>query len=107
MLFLQFKLGPRFFIPKMLQPDYYEYSFKLKLSEDTKDTECSICLQGFFEEQHPIDIDINSSGIGSAMLKEVTVMKTPCNHYYHRDCLLSWIDVKLECPSCRSPLPPI
>lgn len=34
-------------------------------------------------------------------------MKTPCNHYFHRDCLLSWTDVKLECPTCRRELPPL
>lgn len=34
-------------------------------------------------------------------------MKTPCNHYFHKDCLVSWADVKLECPTCRAPLPPL
>ena len=26
-------------------------------------------------------------------------------HVYHRDCLLEWLKVKLECPQCRMPLP--
>lgn len=29
-LFLQAKIGPRFFIPKIMQPDYYNYNFKIK-----------------------------------------------------------------------------
>lgn len=32
-LFLQGKIGPRFFIPKMMQPDYYDYAFKIKPNE--------------------------------------------------------------------------
>ncbi len=31
-LFLQHKLGPRFFIPKIFQPDYYNYNFKIRSS---------------------------------------------------------------------------
>jgi len=26
-------------------------------------------------------------------------------HVYHRECLLAWIDIKLECPECRTSLP--
>ena len=32
-------------------------------------------------------------------------MVTPCGHLYHTDCLLRWMDVKMECPACRAPLP--
>jgi len=34
-------------------------------------------------------------------------MKTPCNHKFHEKCLKSWMQVKLECPTCRRELPPI
>ena len=36
-MYLQMKLGPRFFIPRMFQPDYYDYSFKLKNTEENKE----------------------------------------------------------------------
>lgn len=29
-LFMQARVGPRFFIPKFMQPDYYNYNFKIK-----------------------------------------------------------------------------
>eukprot|EP01053_Blabericola_migrator_P001815 Blabericola_migrator_1__1814@NODE_1492_length_4427_cov_71_271789_g979_i0_p1_GENE_NODE_1492_length_4427_cov_71_271789_g979_i0NODE_1492_length_4427_cov_71_271789_g979_i0_p1_ORF_typecomplete_len655_score54_70zfRING_2/PF13639_6/9_8e11zfC3HC4_2/PF13923_6/1_1e08zfrbx1/PF12678_7/3_5e08zfC3HC4_3/PF13920_6/4_5e08zfANAPC11/PF12861_7/4_2e03zfANAPC11/PF12861_7/5_4e07zfRING_5/PF14634_6/4_9e07ProkRING_4/PF14447_6/7_8e06DUF2921/PF11145_8/7_6e05zfC3HC4/PF00097_25/0_00054zfRING_11/PF17123_5/0_0011FANCL_C/PF11793 len=32
---------------------------------------------------------------------------TPCEHFFHKECLIKWMDVKLECPTCRRPLPPM
>jgi transmembrane E3 ubiquitin-protein ligase len=32
-------------------------------------------------------------------------MLAPCDHLFHRDCLLRWMDQKMECPTCRCPLP--
>ena len=33
-------------------------------------------------------------------------MVTPCNHLFHEECLQQWMNVKLECPTCRAALPP-
>lgn len=35
------------------------------------------------------------------------VMVTPCRHIFHTSCLEQWLQVKTECPQCRSPLPPV
>ena len=32
-------------------------------------------------------------------------MLAPCDHLFHRDCLVQWMDVKMECPICRNELP--
>ncbi len=32
-------------------------------------------------------------------------MLAPCNHIFHRQCLTQWMDVKMECPVCRTNLP--
>ena len=32
-------------------------------------------------------------------------MLAPCDHLFHRQCLVQWMDVKMECPICRSDLP--
>jgi hypothetical protein len=34
-------------------------------------------------------------------------MVSPCNHKFHIACLLEWMSVKMECPTCRNILPPI
>lgn len=32
-------------------------------------------------------------------------MLAPCEHIFHRECLEQWMDVKMECPICRTELP--
>ena len=49
--------------------------------------ECSICYE-------PIDVR-----------KRHDYMLAPCNHLFHRECLVQWMDVKMECPICRTELP--
>jgi hypothetical protein len=34
-------------------------------------------------------------------------MLAPCDHIFHRECLVQWMDVKMECPVCRKELPAI
>mmetsp|Transcript_17038 Transcript_17038/g.25793 ORF Transcript_17038/g.25793 Transcript_17038/m.25793 type:complete len:1081 (+) Transcript_17038:273-3515(+) len=34
-------------------------------------------------------------------------MLAPCEHIFHKDCLIQWMDVKMECPTCRTELPAI
>ena len=49
--------------------------------------DCVICYNG---------IDVN---------KRSGYMLTPCDHIFHKDCLMQWMDVKMECPTCRARLP--
>ena len=32
-------------------------------------------------------------------------MMTPCNHSYHSVCLKKWMDIRMECPTCRQAIP--
>ena len=34
-------------------------------------------------------------------------MLAPCDHIFHKDCLMEWMNVKMECPICRTELPSI
>ena len=35
------------------------------------------------------------------------VMTTPCQHSFHAPCLMQWMNVRMECPICRTQLPPL
>jgi len=32
------------------------------------------------------------------------IVRTPCRHFFHRECLALWCKTHLECPICRSPV---
>lgn len=49
--------------------------------------ECSICYEA---------IDVRD---------RKNYMLGPCNHLFHKECLAQWMDVKMECPICRTELP--
>jgi hypothetical protein len=53
----------------------------------THGLDCSICYE---------NIDIRD---------RPAYMLAPCDHIFHRDCLVQWMDVKRECPICRTELP--
>lgn len=54
-----------------------------KSTVQTQDECCSICLEG---------LDINA-------------YKMPCNHMFHHQCIVTWLQNSHMCPLCRYPLP--
>mmetsp|Transcript_46661 Transcript_46661/g.99842 ORF Transcript_46661/g.99842 Transcript_46661/m.99842 type:complete len:419 (+) Transcript_46661:1-1257(+) len=82
----QQRWGPRWFIPWVCMPLAYNYH---RSSSVDPGTDCVICM---------IEIDPEEAR------KCVT---TPCNHKFHQSCLEQWMEVKMECPTCRTLLPPI
>jgi hypothetical protein len=59
------------------------------ISPCTHGLDCSICYEGIDVRDRP------------------AYMLAPCDHIFHRDCLVQWMDVKMECPICRTELPAI
>lgn len=104
--YLQSKLGPKFFVPKRLRAGVHRYVVPFsKLPADVQDNECCICYHTL--KLKPTDIcDIEasmSSTSSTAMLNSLkSCMRTPCNHYFHEVCLMSWMDKKNVCPICRA-----
>merc|ERR1712194_843793 len=74
--------GPRWFVPRICLPHVYDYH---RASQG--DDECVICM-------------------GELAAGQASVV-TPCDHHFHESCLERWMDIKMECPTCRAPLPPI
>ncbi|CAI5519336.1 unnamed protein product [Closterium sp. Naga37s-1] len=96
-LLLQHYLGPRWFIPKQFLPEKYSYfrrvSCLMRQSSDADDSgpaDCVICMT-------PVPITSHS----------MDRMVTPCDHMFHTACLQRWMDIKMECPTCRRCLPPV
>ena len=56
--------------------------FKTKLIKDVYNTECSICLQYFIENEKVIQLS--------------------CKHMFHKPCIDEWININRTCPSCRT-----
>jgi hypothetical protein len=57
-------------------------------------------------------LDQEPSGVKTPILKNAKkcqdqIMQTPCHHIFHGKCLKDWMEIKLECPYCRSALPSI
>lgn len=102
-LLVQYHYGPHCFLPKRFLPHKHDYFRSLEQDEirevmrrngdveagEAGITECVICM-------NPVEI-------GRPMAR----MVTPCNHFFHPQCLQRWMDVKMECPTCRAPLPPL
>lgn len=87
-LLLQHYLGSRWFIPRQILPEKYCYYRRLD-RETTHATDCVICMTSIDLAQRQNDC-----------------MVTPCDHFFHSGCLQRWMDIKMECPTCRRALPP-
>lgn len=87
-LLLQHYLGSRCFIPRQILPE--KYCYYRRFDKDANHvTDCVICMTA-------IDLTHRSNDC----------MVTPCDHLFHSGCLQRWMDIKMECPTCRGPLPP-
>lgn len=75
--------GPYFFLPKAFKPKPFNYHPLTPVIGQ----ECPICYC-------PIMTDDEAS-------------VTPCNHAFHTECLVRWMEEKLICPLCRETIPPL
>lgn len=105
-LYSQDILGSRWFLPKMSIPEGYSYHKPMSAqdllehgSSSNYTVDCAICMSEVavyvedVPETHNVDMQ--------------TYMVTPCGHIFHTHCLENWMSYKLQCPVCRSPLPPL
>ena len=56
--------------------------------------DCSICLA-------PIKLSTVTSNDPRGQTQEVLELKS-CSHYFHDNCLTTWLESKNECPLCRT-----
>jgi len=90
------RLGPRFFVPKCLRSKIYSYYRTLEEEcQIEENTDCIICMTPLNLQGKDSDEIVNKS----------KTMHTPCGHKFHEDCLMNWMAIKMECPTCRKSLP--
>lgn len=83
--------GPRWFVPRWFLPHAYNYYRAGPDLQADGAYECVICMA----ELVPAEV---------AALRHPL---TPCGHRFHSECLERWMDIKMECPTCRAELPPL
>ncbi len=114
-IYIQEYYGPRFFLPKRFFPNSYDYFLNLPDTDLEMCTEsaedCVICLNPL--HQNP-NINVESQSLANnqhpyfqRLVVQRKIMQTPCQHKFHSVCLLQWMTIKMECPTCRNPLPPL
>lgn len=91
-------------------------------------TDCAICMQkvelplatssedesneaDVFEQANDLESGLltphsDSARHGMRLVKRKKYMVTPCHHVFHTNCLENWMMYKLQCPNCRSSIPP-
>ena len=120
MIYLQKKIGSRFFVPSFCLPPKYNYfvnytvDLEMQIPQYVKNKtivifvskdDCVICMLSLYEDPEQTLQDPLLAENNQKKVKKV-IMKTPCNHRFHVSCLIEWTKVKLECPTCRQKLPP-
>lgn len=110
-LLAQDRFGPRFFIPSWLGPAPYNYRrtipFELYLPHHSTVSQTSLAPV----PNTTLDVPPHPMGPTCTIcMSEINPhtgehMIAPCNHTFHEECLLRWMDQKMECPVCRGRLP--
>ena len=124
LLYLQSRLGARFWLNSKWLPEQYNYhpvihvkdlengfsrdilaNLKAEPGQDVSmyESDCAICMSTL---KFPV---LMSESVNKkpyeALMREVMI--TPCYHSFHSECLEDWMIYKLQCPVCRTSLPPV
>lgn len=60
-----------------------------------KERTCCICLDDIDEEGD------DSETVSSACSENTKLVKLPCQHQFHEDCVIDWFNTSTTCPLCR------
>ncbi|GMH33221.1 hypothetical protein BSKO_01055 [Bryopsis sp. KO-2023] len=104
LLLVQSAYGPHCFVPKRFLPDKHDYFRSLDAQELE---EYRAAGEGDEETGHSGIIECVICMSGVEIRRPMSRMVTPCGHFFHPQCLQRWMDVKMECPTCRQNLPPL
>lgn len=83
-------------IRQNLLENNYEH-IKIILKEDFENDICSICLDDLYDEGE--DEDEGNDDLEES--KNRDIIKLRCNHMYHKECIIPWINIHKNCPLCK------
>ena len=113
-LYIQQKMNGDIILLKKCKKKNYKYKKNikniLKKNPDFYKYECSICLNPFTSIENINSIQSNKYYLCIKKLffeKPIFIYQTPCQHFFHIECLDNWMNQKKECPVCRAILPNI
>lgn len=91
---------------RSLQIDFGEHPTQTNGSRLIQSNVCAVCFHPVLpivnNEAEPEDASVDLEQLPMAR----NYMVTPCQHLFHTKCLRRWLHIKLDCPTCRGPLPP-
>jgi len=128
LLHLQKSCGAKCILPRVFKKQPYNYYIDINNENREKfNNDCIICLENLVKitiitesDEYNREFFENTKYSFYNCVKKKTnqfvsyfkysntklpYMMTPCNHFFHSDCLELWIEKKLECPFCRSKIP--
>jgi transmembrane E3 ubiquitin-protein ligase len=122
--------GPRFFLPSFLLPPKYNYQRALParmrgeeegeggenvdaagvIAEDEESGggvvgDCVICMERVYTSAGAQHRHRERGAEEHESDAEQRYAIAPCEHLFHAACLEKWMERKMECPTCRRPLP--
>ncbi|GEQ67206.1 hypothetical protein JCM33374_g870 [Metschnikowia sp. JCM 33374] len=124
LLYLQSVLGARFWLNSKWLPEQYNYHPVISIKDLEKgfsrdiianlktvpdqevsmyESDCAICMSTL---KFPVLMKESANKKSYEHLMK-DVMITPCYHSFHTECLEDWMIYKLQCPVCRTALPPV
>ena len=93
-------------------PDGIDQLFNLLLQGISRHNEPPHTSHRFIQSlvhRHPTEEELSTSPVCAVcendIVKEDEIVCLPCNHLFHPDCILPWIENHNTCPTCRAELP--